>query len=82
MTIEETKLDYSDLSQQGTGSHEVNEEYKIVTYPFDKYEIKVKLTLSDEFVGITEVKVNKEFLSHKQKAVSSGFHDVEELYED
>jgi len=73
-------FDYDKLKNQGTGSHEEPDDYKIVVYPFDKYQIKVKLTTSNEFIGIIEVKINKEFLSHKQKVASQGFHDVDEFY--
>ena len=68
------------FKNRGTGSHEDFEEYRIITYPFDKYEIKIKLTSSNEFIGIVEVKINKEFLLHKQKIVSKGYIDVDEFY--
>ena len=63
-----------------TGSHEEFDEFKIITYPFGKYEIKVKLSLANQFIGIVEVKINKTFLSHKQKITSKGYHDVDEFY--
>lgn len=75
--------DYSNLKNQGTGSHklpEESEEYKIITYPFDKYQVKIKLTQDNEFVEIIEIKINKEFLSYKQKISSLGYHDVDEFY--
>lgn len=80
MALSTKDFDYDKLKNQGTGSHEEPDDYKIVVYPFDKYQIKVKLTTSNEFIGITEVKINKEFLSHKQKVASQGFHDVDEFY--
>ncbi len=72
--------DYDKLKRQGTGSHDDPYDYKIILYPFDRYQIKVKLTPTNEFVGITEVEVNKDFISHKQKMVPQDFHDVEEFY--
>jgi hypothetical protein len=72
--------DYDELKKQGTGSHDDPKDYKIIVYPFDKYEIKVKLTLANEFIGISEVEINKEFLSHKQKITPQGYHDVDEFY--
>jgi len=63
-----------------TGSHDVTEDYKIIVYPFDKYEITIKLSPNNEFIEILEVKVNKDFLSYKQKMISKGFHDVDEFY--
>ncbi len=80
MDLKEKNYNYDNLKKQGTGSHERVDDYKIILYPFDKYQIKIKLTPSNEFIGIVEVKVNKEFLSHKQKITSQGFLDVEEFY--
>lgn len=68
------------FKNQGTGSHENLEEYKIITYPFDKYQIKIKLTPSNEFIEVIEVKINKDFLSYKQRITPLGFHDVGEFY--
>jgi hypothetical protein len=73
---------YSDTRDLGTGSHCEFKEYKIKTYPFDKYEIKIKLTPNNEFIEVLEVKINKDFLSHKQKILSQGFHDVEKFYQE
>jgi hypothetical protein len=80
MDFQEKDYDYDNLKNQGTGIHERLDDYKIILYPFDKYQIKIKLTHSNEFIGIVEVKVNKEFLSHKQKITSQGFLNVEEFY--
>lgn len=73
--------------KEGTGPPEapfsyqdVPLSYKDVIYPFDKYEIKVRLTPDNVFIGIIEVKINKDFLSYKQKVTSKAFHDVEEFY--
>lgn len=77
------EITYERLKEEGTGNHKVSEElgdYKEIVYPFGKYEIKVRLSLTNEFIGIVEVKVNKDFLSYKQKVASKGFHDVEEFY--
>ena len=74
-------LDYDLHGVQGTGSHHL--ETRIVTYPFERYEIKVELTPSNEFIGIVEVSVNKRFLSYRQKLTSwgsQGFHDTEDFY--
>lgn len=72
--------DYARLRNRGTGSHEAPEKYKLIVYPFGKYLITIKLSPNNEFVGIEEVKINKDFLSYKQKIPSKGFHDVEEFY--
>jgi len=73
-------IDYDKLTKEGTGSHNDFYDYKTIIYPFDKYQIKVQLTQDNEFIGITEIEINKEFLSYKQKITSHGFHDVDEFY--
>jgi hypothetical protein len=73
-------FDYTTLRNRGTGGREAPENYKLVVYPFGRYLITIKLSLNNEFIGIEEVKVNKDFLSYKQKIPSKGFHDVEEFY--
>lgn len=67
---------------QDTGYHEELENNKIVIFPFDKYLIKVRLTQANEFIDIIEVKINRDFLSYKQKITPKGFHDVEKFYRD
>ena len=74
------KYDKDIFKKQGTGSHEDFEDYKIITFPFDKYQIKVKLTPTNEFIEIIEIKINKDFLSYKQKITPLGFHNIEEFY--
>ena len=64
-----------------TGSHDFYEK-KIRVYPFGKYEITVELTSDNKFIGIVEVKINKDFLSYSQKIASTKVHDVEDYYKD
>jgi hypothetical protein len=80
MDLYENEYDYDTLKDQGTGSHAESNDYKIIVYPFDRFHIKIKLTPSNEFIGIVEVGINKDFLSYKQKIASSGEHDVDEFY--
>lgn len=82
MSSNEDSADYEALSRQGTGSHDEIGGFKIVVYPFDRYEIKIRLSSSNEFLGIEEVKLNQEFLAHRQRITPSGYHDVDHLYED
>ena len=35
-----------------------------------------------EEAGISEVRINKDFLSFKQKTTTKGFHDVKEYYKE
>lgn len=77
--------EYSGLSitndiNDETGSHFVENDIKIIDYPFEKYQIKIKLNAEGKFLGIIQVSINKEFLSHAQKISSSEVHDIEEFY--
>jgi len=65
----------------GTGSHGF-EEYKEIIFPFGRYEITVKLTPSNEFVGVTAIKINKDFLSHSQKVSALSSWDVDKYYKE
>jgi hypothetical protein len=80
MDLSTNEFDYNKIKKEGTGSHDFFEDYKIIDYPFDKYQIKIKLAPNNEFIGIIEIKINKDFLSHKQKIISSGYIDVDDLY--
>jgi hypothetical protein len=80
MDLDTEIFDYNIAKNQGTGGYDISNDYKTIIYPFDKYQIKIKLTQDNKFIGITEIKINKDFLSHKQKIASLGFHDVDEFY--
>jgi len=55
-------------------------ESKSVIYPFDKYEIEVKLTSDGKFLGITGISVNKDFRSYAQRLNSYGYIDLDKYY--
>jgi len=80
MDLYTEERDYNNLKNQGTGSHGDIDDFKIIPYLFGKYQIKIKLTPTNKFIGIVEVKINKDFLSYKQKTTLRGFHDVDEFY--
>lgn len=80
--LERSEYDYGSLREQGTGDLGEGYDYQIVSYPFDRYEIKVKLDPSNKFIGITEVKLNKNFLSHRQRIGTQGYIDVDEYYQE
>ncbi len=65
-----------------TGSSNKFEGLKEIVFPFEKYNVRIILTPFNEFVGIREISINKEFLTHKEKAQIKGYHDVEEYYRD
>lgn len=70
-----------DYTTSATGESD-KEEFTSIIYPFDRFEIKVKLTKSGKFVEITSVKINKDFLSHAQRLNNSDVHDVEDYYKE
>ncbi len=63
-----------------TGSDLKSDNYKEIHYPLDKYEITVRLSLDNRFIGVTEIKVNKDFLTHSQRISPKGFHDYDKYY--
>lgn len=78
--LEKSEYDYDSFREQGTGGRGEGYDYQIVSYPFDRYEIKVKLSPSNQFIGITEVKLNKSFLSHSQRIGTQNYLDVDKYY--
>jgi hypothetical protein len=56
---------------------DIPEDYVTITYPFDKYLIVVKLTSDGRFIGIEEIRINKDFRSYKQ-APQEIFHYIDE----
>lgn len=64
-----------------TGSHDFDET-QFINYKFGKYEIAVEVTSDNKFIGITGIKVNKDFRSYHQKIASTKVLDVEEYYKD
>jgi hypothetical protein len=74
--------EYESLEDKSTGSHDNQSEYKTIVYPFERYEVEILLTHDGKFVGLTGIKVNKDFLSYKQKITSTGYIDVSDEYGD
>lgn len=74
-----SEIDYKSRSKaNGTGSASIADEFVRIVYPFEKYEIVVKLTPDRKFVGIEEVRVNKDFRSFKQKISEKQFSYIDE----
>ena len=75
-------IGYDEFKKHSTGSHASDYDYKYITYRFDRYDIKIKLTPDNKFVSVEEVTVNREFLSNKEKASIKKYHEVDEYYKD
>jgi len=80
MEPEAIQYDYNSFTSRGTGSLGEAKDYRIMSCPFGRYDIKIKVTASNEFVEIVEVAINKDLLTQKQKTSVRGFHDVEKFY--
>lgn len=80
MEQESRQYGYDSFVGQATGNLGGIKDHRIISYPFGRYDIKIKVTPNNEFVEIVEVAINKDFLTHKQKISLQGFHDVEKFY--
>lgn len=80
MEIDEKAYGYDSFTKKATGNLGKGEEYSIISYIFDMYEIKVKVSPNNEFLGIVEVEVNKDFLSYKQRLNRQSYPDVSKYY--
>lgn len=68
----------TDLSDR-TGSHDSRPNFRLVQFPIDRFEIVVRLSESNQFMGIEEIRVNKEFMEFAKKS-PRGYHDVDDYY--
>ena len=82
MEVEPKEYNYDTFVKQATGSVGEHENYKIISYHFDRYEIKIKVSPSNEFLEVTEVKLNKDFLSHMQRLGIQTYVDVDKFYQE
>jgi hypothetical protein len=80
MQLESGEYDYPQLTSGGTGANQEGCGHKVVVYPFGRYQIRVEVNATNQFIGITEVSLNRDFLSHEQRIARQGFHDVEQFY--
>ncbi len=70
------------FGEEVTGSEENIKKVKEIRVPFDKYIIKVGLSPTNEFLGITEIEISKDFRSEREKMKSKPFYDVDKYYEE
>jgi len=72
----------TDFVNPSTGENESDRNLREIVYPFEKYEVKVLIDNYGTFKGISEIKINKDFRSIKQKIESTGYVDVDDLYKE
>ncbi len=82
MINNENLHNYEFLKTLGTGSLSSGQDYKIVTLQLGKYTVKVRVSGTNEFLGIDEISVNKEFLTIDQQVNTDEYIDVEKYYLD
>lgn len=70
------------ISPAGTGSVGNIDDYRIIRYPFDKYEIAVIVDSNNRFMGIYEVAIKRDFLSSRQRMATRSHIDVDEYYKE
>lgn len=73
-------MSYSTNTGSSVYNQDVTKDSKIVNYPIDKYDIKVRVGNDGEFIGIEEISINKSFVNYKQQTSNKGYHDVSEFY--
>lgn len=67
-------------ARSDTGSSEPN--YKEIECICGPYVARVRLTNTNEFLDIVEIRVDADFRSTEQRIHNPGFHDVTDLYEE
>ena len=77
--LQHAKTSASDIfsDEPDTTGSAASSTYKIQICNFDPFIIAVKLTPDDKFLDILEIKITRDFLSHKQKMASLDSFDVE-----
>ena len=71
--------DYKRKSQEmGTGSSLLADETVRVIYPFQNYEIVVRLSKDGKFIGIDEVSIKKDFRSYTQDVIKKTFSSIDD----
>jgi len=73
---------YLALTKGSTGSEFDAQGHKLVVVPYHNFEVIVCLTEDNRFLGITELRIKKDFLSPDQKVANSGVFDVDEFYQE
>ncbi len=71
---------YLDLTRGSTGAELDENRQKLVAVPYENFEIVVCLSEDNRFLGIAELRIKKDFLSHEQRVANTGVFDVDEFY--
>jgi hypothetical protein len=74
-----SEMEKVDRKDKDIGTSISHNDFTSITYRFEKYDIVVKLTPDGKFVGIEEVRINKDFRSYRQQTPQAIFAHVDEL---
>ncbi|APV43635.1 hypothetical protein Dform_00275 [Dehalogenimonas formicexedens] len=80
MNRDNKEYEYQQFVEDATGSKGESRKWRIVSYPFGRYLVKLKLGRANEFLEIVEISLNKDLLSEEQKIALKGYHDVGSYY--
>lgn len=64
--------------EEATGSREEIKSNKFIKYPFDRYIITIELSPNNEFIGITQITLNKDFRSYLEKIKTEKILNIED----
>lgn len=70
----------SDTGESGIRG-EYGERSRLIECPLGDYEALVRVSEDGRFMGVAEIRVNKDFRSFPQRMASAGHHNVEQFYE-
>jgi len=73
-------LGLSDTGESGIGG-EYRGRSRVIECPLGDYVALIRVSEDGRFIGVAEIRVNKDFRSLSQRIRSTGHHDVEQFYE-
>jgi len=57
-----------------------NLDIKTKDVDFNQFNVTVKLDSEDKFLGISEIKINKNFYDYRTRL--KGFHEIDDFYQE
>lgn len=72
------------LNESGGKTGDIGRQEAVyeIDYKFDRFIVKIHLDRDGKFLGISEIKVNKNFLNREQKLKSVNDDDFSQYYKD
>lgn len=65
-----------------TGSFDLDQNIRLIDYAFGPFQVKIRVNESNQFLGITEISINKQFVNPITIANKKGFEEIEEYYKE